>query len=403
MKTDAVELWHTAKLRPVQLLRYRLWKRGHLDALRRDPGLDRDERIRADAVHLTAAADWLARAQDASPQGGIVGRYLLRQGWTSAYPETTGYIVPTFIALGTQLDAGFIDRARRAIAFLLTTQLPDGAFPAGEISMQPPRPSPFNTAQIMTGLLAWHRHSGDQDCLEAALRAGRWLIAAQDADGAWRQGFYHDVPACYSAHLACFVAELGVFCNDAALKACASANLDWILGHYQPDNGWIECTGFTASEQALRVADLHTIGYTLAGVQQMGTLLARDDALAAVACAARGVGAALDRLGWLPGVLDHAWRAKADSACLTGNVQMALVWMALYRDSGADEWRSWAERAIELTKASQLLNSPNPGLRGGIPGTTPMWGWYNDGAVLSWSAKFFIDALLCKAALVAHE
>src|SRR5689334_17730185 len=49
----------------------------------------------SDDDHLRAAAEWLVRAQDASPSGGISGRYLVGRGWTSAYPETTGYTIPT--------------------------------------------------------------------------------------------------------------------------------------------------------------------------------------------------------------------------------------------------------------------------------------------------------------------
>src|SRR5262245_38916208 len=56
-----------------------------------------------DDDHLRAAADWLTRAQDATDDGGVSGRFLLKSGWTSSYPETTGYIIPTFLALATVL------------------------------------------------------------------------------------------------------------------------------------------------------------------------------------------------------------------------------------------------------------------------------------------------------------
>lgn len=392
MKTDPVQLWHRARLRPLALWRYRPWHDGHLQALRRGGRYEAGP----DALHLRAAADWLARAQDASDDGGITGRYLLRKGWTSSYPETTGYIVPTLLALGEQLGAAWTLRAERCIGFLLTTQLEDGAFPAGEIAANRTRPSPFNTGQILNGLLAWHCHSRDETVLEAAVRAGRWLVSVQDADGAWRKWFYHDVAGCYAAHLACFLADLAVYCDDADMLAATARHLDWVLGHRDAASGWIDNTGFTEGEQQLRVADLHTIAYMLTGVLKIGEHLGREDALAAVRHAAVGIGQTLDRLQWLPGVLDHQWRSKADSACLTGNAQMALVWMRLFELDGDARWLDWAVRALELVKATQVMDSTNPGLLGGVPGTDPMWGWYNDGAVLSWSAKFFIDALLRK-------
>src|SRR5262245_59568940 len=78
-----------------------------------------------DDDHLVAAADWLTRAQDAATDGGVSGRYLLRSGWSSSYPETTGYIIPTFLALATHLQREeFMARARRCVEFLESVRLP---------------------------------------------------------------------------------------------------------------------------------------------------------------------------------------------------------------------------------------------------------------------------------------
>ena len=56
-----------------------------------------------DREHLLAAVEWLERAQDITGNGGVSGRYLLGHGWSSSYPETTGYIIPTFLALSKKL------------------------------------------------------------------------------------------------------------------------------------------------------------------------------------------------------------------------------------------------------------------------------------------------------------
>src|SRR5712691_2649376 len=125
-----------------------------------------------DHDHLVAAAQWLGRAQDASLEGGVCGRYRLALGWTSSYPETTGYIIPTFLALARELgDDRFQERAARCVDFLLGLQLPDGAFPAGEIHENTDQPSVFNTAQILGGLVAWHAVARDPRALAAAHRA----------------------------------------------------------------------------------------------------------------------------------------------------------------------------------------------------------------------------------------
>src|SRR5262252_378034 len=103
-----------------------------------------------DDDHLSEAIAWLQRAQDITGDGGVSGRYHLRLGWTSSYPETTGYIIPTLLKLAeVKADRTFIDRAERCVRFLLSTQLESGAFPGLEIAENRSEPSPFNSAQII--------------------------------------------------------------------------------------------------------------------------------------------------------------------------------------------------------------------------------------------------------------
>ena len=163
-----------------------------------------------DRQHMLAAAEWILRAQDASGDGGICGRYRLGAGWTSSYPETTGYLIPTLLALGEETgEERYRLSAARCIEFLLPLQLPCGGFPGLEVAENRTVPSPFNTAQIINGLIAWHSATGDERTLRAAIRAGDWLIFIQDADGAWRQYFYNQVASAYSAHLSCSLPSWG--------------------------------------------------------------------------------------------------------------------------------------------------------------------------------------------------
>ena len=68
-----------------------------------------------DNIHLKAGAGWLKEAQDTQSDGGFSGRFNIKTGWSSSYPETTGYIIPTLIALSKELnDLNYINRAERA-------------------------------------------------------------------------------------------------------------------------------------------------------------------------------------------------------------------------------------------------------------------------------------------------
>ena len=47
-------------------------------------------------LHLRGAADWLCRAQAATPDDGVAHSFDIKSGkWQASYPETTGYIIPT--------------------------------------------------------------------------------------------------------------------------------------------------------------------------------------------------------------------------------------------------------------------------------------------------------------------
>jgi hypothetical protein len=59
--------------------------------------------LSSDEVHLAAAMAWLVRAQVASENKGVSAGFHLLRGWAPPYPETTGYIIPTFLSVR---DAG---------------------------------------------------------------------------------------------------------------------------------------------------------------------------------------------------------------------------------------------------------------------------------------------------------
>src|SRR5438132_11282214 len=104
--------------------------------------------------HLAAAIEWLVRAQDATPDGGISRAYSLvrhrhygRPGWQPSYPETTGYIIPTLYAAARRLGRPELAvRAERAARWEIDIQLPTGAVRGGAIG-EPESPAVFNTGR----------------------------------------------------------------------------------------------------------------------------------------------------------------------------------------------------------------------------------------------------------------
>jgi folate-dependent phosphoribosylglycinamide formyltransferase PurN len=350
-----------------------------------------------DRENLIATAEWLERAQDATNDGGIAGRYHLRTGWSSSYPETTGYIVPTFLDLERELQAPrFRDRAQRAIEFLLRVQLPEGGFPGLEISKNRTDPSPFNTAQILHGLIRWYETTSDERARDSAIRAGDWLLSVQDDDGAWRRHLYLGKPVTYSAHASCWLAQLGHVLGNERFLEGAARHLDWTLRHANTETGWIDLAGFKQVDHDARRTVTHTLAYTLWGVLYTSQILGRSDGIEVVRRASAAIIRRLEISRHIPGVLDADWRPQADYACVTGNLQLALIWLRLYELDGDPPLLNAALKAIDLTCVAQSLRSSSPGIRGGVPGSYPLWGKYIPFAFPNWAAKFFIDALIQK-------
>jgi folate-dependent phosphoribosylglycinamide formyltransferase PurN len=366
--------------------------------------VERNLRAHSDRDHLLAAADWLKRAQDATNDGGFVGRYNLRTGWSSSYPETTGYLIPTLLRLADTLgDDDYLKRAERAIDFLLSIQLPSGAFPGAEIAENRTNPSPFNTGQIMHGLQAWTQQTGDERCRKALFHAGRWLCEIQDPSGAWLKFFYQELATDYSAHLTCWLAEAGKFLGDQPMLQASSKHLAWVLQHYDAERSWFNLCGFSAEDHAAHRSVTHTIAYTIWGVMRTAEIVQSAEGKAAAESAAYAALRRLELSKRLPGILDHRWKPLAKFTCLTGNVQMALIWLHMYAEHGDPRLLNGALKSIDIVKAAQAMDAADPGVRGGIAGSQPVWGGYISHAFPNWATKYFVDALLAKDVALASD
>src|SRR5262245_30681160 len=104
--------------------------------------------------HLDAVYQWICTAQDATPDGGVSGCYNLLRGWAGAYPETTGYIVPTFLHYSHA--TGCTDARSRALRMAdweVDVQLSSGAVRSGMLGTKT-GPAIFNTGQVLFGWIS---------------------------------------------------------------------------------------------------------------------------------------------------------------------------------------------------------------------------------------------------------
>lgn len=381
-------------------LRYKPWHGRNLRLVMRDMAGAARQPERDHRAHLSAAIEWLCRAQDVRKDmqdaGGVAAGWSFEDGWLPSYPETTGYIIETFIAAAEHLQRPeLIERVRKMIDWELSLQAPDGAFP-GHFGEAGSHPVIFNQGQILHGLVAGHTLLDRQDCLEAGLRAGHWLAAQQDGDGCFRKFEHNGVPHVYNTRAVWALAAMGVVANEPSFLSAARRNLDWALTQQTP-SGWFATNAFAPGKHPFT----HTIAYAIRGFIEVAVLLGDERYLQVAKRAARGLLEKQRSDGWVAGTYGDGWIPTASYACVTGVAQMALCWLRLAQIGGEKAYRDAASRAIAYVKRTQRLEENDPVVRGAIPGSAPIWGAYSRFEFPNWAAKFFADALMMDLADVS--
>jgi hypothetical protein len=342
---------------------------------------------------LKAVMEWLATAQDSKRGGGIPAYYAVYGGFGPEYPETTGYIVPTFLEYARLTgDENYIVRARRAIEWLVRLQRSDGAFPGG-FARRGDGSSVFNTGQIIFGLVA---AAGELDSkyLENAVAAGKWLASVQSPDGVWRSHTYLGQPHVYYTMVAWSLGQLHRATGDVTIRETATRNLLSAV-RAQKENGFFD--GFNLRDHP---TFLHFIAYTLQGLVEGGDALGVPEAIDAAARAAETLLRRFEVKKELPGAMTPEWKSDATYACPTGEAQMSHVWIRLAEITGDLRFLNGALKINELLKSRIALSGP-AAIRGAVKGSDPLWGSYLTLRYPNWAAKFAADAFMLELAAVA--
>jgi len=360
--------------------------------------------------HLAEAIAWICRAQDARGDGGVARSYSIvynpyfkSRGWIASYPETTGYIIPTIFdyAEATQRDDLFA-RAVRMAEWECEVQMPSGAVQGGTVD-EPPTPAIFNTGQVLFGWVRAYEETRNERFLAAALRAGDFLVGAQDPDGAWRKSLSRYASNAmssytYNTRTAWGLVVLAQASGNAAYAAAAARNIDFALTQ-QTASGWFRNNCLYDPEHPL----LHTIAYSIRGILETGVALGNESYVAAARRAADALLARQSADGSLPARFDAEWNPAARYSCLTGNAQTAIIWSRLHQLTGEPTYALAVSKANRFLKRVQWLRTGNPGLDGGISGSYPLHGRYGRFEVLNWAVKFFADSLMLEKSLTRPE
>ena len=359
--------------------------------------------------HLESSIKWLCNSQDATGSGGCSATYDIFGGWNLAYPETTGYIISTFLRYATfTKDNSYVDRARKMGDWEIDIQLPSGAVRGGLVNNE--YPIVFNTGMVVLGWADLYHITGEKKYLDAAVRAADWLCSVMDEDGKWTKYEFKELPHAYCSRVSWSLLEVYRHTKDNRYKQAARNNICWVLSGVHV-NGWIDHMSFYGpAENPLT----HTIAYTLRGLLESSSYFKddlQDEILRVVKKASEQImNSYLDnpsipnrKISLLPGRYTSEWKPASDFSCLTGNAQMAIIWLKLYQLFNDNRFLNTAVRVIDELKKVQKIKHPNVGIRGAIAGSYPIWGGYCPFSYLNWAVKFYADALMLSEAIRTAE
>lgn len=357
------------------------------DAFRQDFNYSSEEKKAA----LGKAASWLMSAQKANHDGGM-GSYHLISKWSSSYPETTGYIIPTLIHYGERYNKQeAIDSAIRAADFLLKIQKVSGGWQGGRMD-ENKQEIVFNTGQIIRGMIAAFEHTGDKKYVHAASKAGLWLSDIQHPEGYWQIHALMEKARVYDTFVDVPLLKLFKITGEEKLRKTAIQNLDWVISKKMLVNGWFEDCDNTIKRNDKPI--LHTIAYTLDGLIDSSLILKDDRYLKSAVNGADKLREIFLSRGFLKGRYDSNWNGSEYLLC-TGSAQMANVWLKLYRVYHDKSYLTAAQRMISLLIFIQSRGFiETEDTLGAIPGSFPLWGRYEPFAFPNWATKFFCDALM---------
>jgi uncharacterized protein YyaL (SSP411 family) len=354
-------------------------------------------KIRDSRAHLAATMGWIAAAHEKCNRQGVSAGYSLRHGWFPAYPETTGYLIPTLLDYAELIGSDeFYTRALQMADWECDIQLDNGAVMGGVyVPRESGRPVVFNTGQVILGWTRAYRATGNELYLESARRAANWLCSVQSHDGAWRlKGVETDTAVhAYDVRTAWSLLEVYELTGESELLDGAKRNLDWTMNQ-QNEDGWFENNAFFFEKASWDVTFTHTIAYVMEGLLEAWRILGNANYLASAKRTAEKLLRIFEIRRKMSGHFDHQWKSDARYTCLTGDAQISRVWIQLFQFSGDTRFLNASLKLNDVVKSSQSLNAWHPGVRGGVMGSSPFWGSYTPFTFINWGAKFLADSLM---------
>lgn len=339
---------------------------------------------------LQNAIVWLIHSQDSMSDDGF-GTYHLIKKWTTSYPETSGYIIPTLLNFGKREDNILsINKAKACGDWLVSIQKPSGGWQGQCMADNRPEVG-FNTGQVIRGLVGLYLYSGEKKYLDSAIKACNWLCETQESEGYWIKFAFRGVPRVYDAFVDAPLLEVYEITKNELYKNKAVKNLNWIVTK-QMENGWFEDCDNTIKHNDKPI--LHTIGYTIDGLIDCGVILNEVTFIDTAIKSADKLFELFNKNKYLNGRYNRQWKGQEHVLC-SGCAQTAIIWLKLFKITKNIQYLNAALKLNDLLAFIQdrQVNESSDTL-GALPGSYPVWGRYEPFGFPNWATKFFADSLL---------
>ncbi len=346
-------------------------------------------------IALKKAMSWLLHSQKSSIDGGF-STYKTIEGWTSSYPETSGYIIPTLLSFKKfSREENNIKHITACADWLLSIQKPSGGWQSMYVADDRPEVV-FNTGQVIGGLTEMYTYTGDGKYLNSILKACDWLCSIQEEDGSWKKFAFMNQSRVYDSYVDYPLLKVYKITGNERYRKTALKNLEWIIKKHQT-NGWLEDCDNTLKHNDRPIT--HTIAYTLDGLLESGLLLKDERFILAAKKAADKLLEIFNEQGFLNGRYDRNWLGSEYMIC-TGCAQMAIVWLKLYKVYKNETYLYTASKMNTMLVFIQNRTfNENTNTKGAMPGSFPFWGKYEPFAFPNWATKYLADSLMLELEL----
>lgn len=285
-----------------------------------------------------------------------------------AYPEVTGYYIPSL------LRWGFKERAVQYARWLCDIQKSDGSW----YDSINDAPYVFDSAQILKGLLAIRELMPEAD--ESLRRGCDWILTNMQPDGRLTTP---SMNAWGNDHICSEL--IHVYCLSPLKEAAEKLNAPQYMEAAEKIMAYYKANWRERIDHFNMLS--HFYAYVMEGLADMGETALATDAMARIAEIQRPN-------GMIPAYADVTW------TCSTALFQFAITWYKLGNIQLADKTFDYA----------CSLQNPSGGWYGSYPTTlsqklhlTRKRPDYFPDAEISWAVKFFLDALALKCRLSPDE